>query len=159
MRRNPVIVRLAAVAIVLIVPLIVEAVGGGYPLYPDPRLTPGQAFPTVTAHDVCQPGYAGHIRNVPNSVKNQVFQRYGIHNPRPGAYEIDHFISLELGGTNDISNLWPQPYTGTWNAHHKDHLEDTLHSLVCQGRLTLRQAQQAITSDWIAAYKHYVLGQ
>jgi hypothetical protein len=33
------------------------------------------------------------------------------------AYELDHLIPLELGGSNDLRNLWPQPFEGEWNAH------------------------------------------
>jgi 5-methylcytosine-specific restriction endonuclease McrA len=31
-----------------------------------------------------------------------------LENHPPGAYEIDHLISISLGGSNDIKNLWPQ---------------------------------------------------
>ena len=53
------------------------------------------------------------------------------------------------------SNLWPQPYSSTWNARVKDQLEDHLHELVCQGKVQLVTAQSDIASNWIAAYKRY----
>jgi hypothetical protein len=66
-------------------------------------------------------------------------------------------ISLELGGSNDIGNLWPQSYrTEPWNAHVKDKLEDRLHMLVCAGKLSLPDAQKAIAGDWISAGKRWV---
>jgi hypothetical protein len=66
-------------------------------------------------------------------------------------------ISLELGGSNDIKNPWPQSYrTEPWNAHVKDKLEDRLHALVCAGKMSLPDAQRAISSDWISAYKRWV---
>jgi hypothetical protein len=37
----------------------------------------------------------------------------------------------------------------------KDRLENRLHQMVCAGELDLTTAQQAIASDWIAAYKRY----
>jgi hypothetical protein len=75
----------------------------------------------------------------------------------PGDYEIDHLISLELGGSNSIKNLWPESHrTSPWNAQVKDRLEDKLHELVCSGQLDLKTAQQAIASNWIEAYKKYV---
>jgi hypothetical protein len=74
---------------------------------------------------------------------------------RPG----DHLISLELGGSNDIQNLWPESYrTEPWNAHVKDRLEDRLNDLVCAGRLGLADAQRSIATDWIAAYRRYFEG-
>ena len=68
---------------------------------------------------------------------------------------MDHLISLELGGSNRLNNLWPEPYDITWNAHVKDRLENRLHELVCTGQLDLMTAQRAIATDWISAYKRY----
>jgi hypothetical protein len=68
-------------------------------------------------------------------------------------YEEDHLIPLELGGCPTCeANLWPQPWTGTWNAHVKDHLENELHKRVCAGQMLLRDAQLMIAKDWQAAY-------
>jgi hypothetical protein len=72
-------------------------------------------------------------------------------------YEEDHLVSLELGGDpRSPSNLWPEPWFGPWNAHVKDRLENVLHRMVCAGETPLREAQQAIASDWVAAYRKYV---
>jgi hypothetical protein len=72
---------------------------------------------------------------------------YGDHGP-PSAYEYDHFVPLELGGAvNDPRNLWPEP-GGTPNP--KDAVEDELRQKVCNGHMTLAQAQRAISSDWTA---------
>ena len=126
------------------------------PILPDPRLTPGDAF-EVSASDVCTPGYAKKVRNVPPSVKEQVYREYGITAHPPHAFEVDHLIPLELGGSNSIKNLWPESYyTRPWNARVKDRLENKLHELVCSGQLDLQTAQRAIASNWIEAYKKYV---
>jgi len=126
------------------------------PILPDPKLTPGDVF-DVTAEDICVPGYAKKVRNVPQSVKEQVYREYGISEHHRGNYECDHLISLELGGSNSIKNLWPESYrTRPWNARVKDRLENRLHELVCSGQLDLKAAQQAIASNWIEAYKKYV---
>src|SRR5579875_1962927 len=120
---------------------------------PNPQLTPGDTLP-VTVQDICVPGYARKVRNVPIEVKRQVYQEYGIYHHRPGEYEVDHLISLELGGSNSIKNLWPQSYkTQPWNAHVKDKLENALHADVCSNKVDLKTAQQEIASDWIGAYK------
>jgi hypothetical protein len=96
------------------------------------------------------------IRNVPAAVKRQVYAEYGITSHPRGTYEIDHLISLELGGSNAIKNLWPESYkTSPWNAHVKDALENELHRQVCAGQLDLKTAQHDIATDWIAAYKRY----
>lgn len=122
---------------------------------PDPKLSPGDTL-DVTASDICVSGYSSKVRNVPQSEKDQVYQEYGIKSHAPGAYEIDHIISLELGGSNSIKNLFPQSYTGDWNAHIKDKLENKLHSLVCAGTVDLKTAQREISTDWIAAYQKYI---
>ncbi|HXR78393.1 MAG TPA: HNH endonuclease [Bryobacteraceae bacterium] len=110
----------------------------------------------VSKDDVCTPGYTKKVRSVPASLKRRVFAEYGVVNPPLRAYEVDHLISLELGGSNSIRNLWPQPYSGLeWNAHVKDALEDRLHVMVCNGDIEMSAAQDAISTDWIAAYKLY----
>ena len=125
------------------------------PLRPDPVMTPGGVLP-VTKEDICVPGYSKKVRDVPVGVKRKVYAAYGITQHRTGEYEIDHLISLQLGGSNSVKNLWPQSYlTQPWNAHVKDALENRLHSEVCKGHLDLATAQREIATDWIAAYQRY----
>jgi hypothetical protein len=122
---------------------------------PDPKLTPGATRP-VSIGDVCSMPHEQVVRDVPGSLREEVFKEYGIVNPRPEDYEIDYLIAPGLGGTEDIRNLWPEPSTASgWNAHVKDALEERLHQLVCDGRLDLPTAQRAIATDWISAYKKY----
>ncbi len=128
---------------------------GDPPLLPDPRLTPGATLP-VTQGDICVPGYTKKVRNVPLDVKRQVYAEYGIAHHRAGEYEVDHLISLELGGSNSIKNLWPQSYqTQPWNAHVKDELENELHDEICSGRIDMATAQRELATDWIKAYKKH----
>jgi len=84
-----------------------------------------------------------------------VFHEYGIDDAQPRGYEVDHLITPELGGTDDIRNLWPEPYSSEWNARVKDQLEDHLRELVCQGKLDVGTAQRDIATNWISAYKKY----
>ncbi len=102
------------------------------PILPDPKLTPGDTF-DVAAQDLCVPGYARKVRNVPEEMKREVYQEYGVTLYGPGDYEVDHLIPLELG-----------------------RLEAKLHKLVCSGQLELKTAQQVIASNWIKAYKTYI---
>jgi hypothetical protein len=124
------------------------------PFLPDNSLTPGHRLGHVTAKDVCQPGWSKSHRNVTANEKKEVYKIYGIEHHEKGEYEIDHLISLELGGANTISNLWPQSYyTDPWNAHVKDKFENRLHKLVCNDEISLHEAQNAIAEDWISSYK------
>jgi hypothetical protein len=122
---------------------------------PDPNLTPG-ASRTVQIGEVCSMAHEEVVAEVSPSLRMQVLREYGIANARPKEYEIDYLIAPGLGGTEDIHNLWPEPYNSrTWNAHVKDSLEERLHQLVCAGELDLSTAQRDIATDWIAAYKKY----
>lgn len=126
---------------------------------PDSNLTPGVVL-NVTKEDVCVSGYSKSARNVPQREKKQVYQEYNMQpHESPCPCEVDHLISLELGGSNDIKNLWPEPYSGNWNAHMKDRLENWLHKQVCDGHMTLQEAQEAIRGDWKKAYMKYGIGK
>jgi hypothetical protein len=123
-------------------------------LAPQANLTPGATLP-VTREDVCAANPRG-VRMVPVSLQQQVFREYGLAGAKPEAYEVDYLITPELGGSSDIRNLWPQPYSSNvWNAHVKDALEERLHQMVCAGEIDLETAQRDIATNWILAYKKY----
>jgi len=123
---------------------------------PDPRLTPGETFPGLTAAEVCASGYAGSVRNVTREQYVAVYASYHVPYPEPpGSYELDHLVPLELGGDNSDRNLWPEPAAPAPGFHQKDDLEDLLHDAVCAGRLTLAAAQRGIASTWALLYQEY----
>ena len=123
--------------------------------FPDVNKTPGSVRST-TVDEVCTTK-TSTVRNVSDSLKKQLFKNYGITgNDRSvcsEGFEIDHLVSLELGGDNTANNLWPQSYCGTNNAHDKDKLENELHRQVCKRQITLIQAQNCIARDWVLCYK------
>jgi hypothetical protein len=121
---------------------------------PNRRLTPGAAL-TTSASVVCRSGYASRVRDVRESEKSAVYDRYGVAHV-PYAHEVDHLVSLELGGSNAVANLWPEPYAGRWGARTKDVLENRLHDLVCSGAIRLRAAQRIEARNWVAAYRRYI---
>lgn len=119
---------------------------------PNHKLTPGAVDPTLTKAILCDPAHhTAENRHVTQSEKVQACRAYGIAEGCPGAgYELDHLISIELGGSNDITNLWPQPADtpGVIGYHTKDVVENRAHAAVCSGKLTLKQAQDGISGDW-----------
>jgi hypothetical protein len=118
-------------------------------------LTPG-AIRIVTRDEVCSADAAESARVVPANLRRKVLEEYGMPQAKADLFEIDFLITPELGGAEDIRNLWPQPYEATlWNAHVKDALEDRLHEMVCSGEIDLATAQHDISTDWISAYKKY----
>jgi hypothetical protein len=120
---------------------------------PDTACTPGARFKYATKAKMCRPGYSKSVRNVPQATKNAVYRAYGMtahFNGQTG--EVDHLVSLELGGSNSIANLFPEAATPTPGSHQKDRLENQLHDEVCAGRITLTHAQHLIAANWVAAY-------
>lgn len=118
----------------------------------DTACTPGAIFPDATKEKVCKSGYAGSVRNVTTSLKNKVYAAYGVKTRKPGQYEVDHLVSLELGGSNDISNLWPELAEPRPGFHEKDKVENYLHDQVCSGAISLKDAQIKIATDWVSVY-------
>lgn len=118
----------------------------------DKECSPGDIFPNATKEQICKSGYSSSVRNVPTSVKNKVYAEYGITHHTTGQYEVDHLVSLELGGSNDISNLWPEAASPKPGFHEKDKVENYLHTQVCSGAVSLQQAQIEIATDWLNVY-------
>ena len=126
---------------------------------PNPNLTPGVAR-QVTQDTLCTTS-TKLVRHTSAETKRQVYAEYGLvpkHSPNctgpsNSCYEVDHLIALTDGGADVKSNLWIQLYDGPNNAHEKDKLEEKLHSLICTNKMSMKDAQNCITKDWIACYK------
>jgi len=138
-------------------PLVSFTRKGPASLYPQAALTPGVTFPNITAADVSVPGYAKRVRAVPDAMKRAVYLRYGLDPSHHQEAEVDHYVSLCLGGTNDIENLWPEPAVtpdapGQVGFRQKDAVENFLHGQVSSGAMSLSDAQNKIRSDWYAVW-------
>ena len=135
---------------------------------PNSKVTPGALNPNVTQanikDNICKANWTGTVRPpVTYTNKLKAAQMAGDYKSlvatfgKPAAnYEEDHLISLQLGGSpTDPKNLWPEPYAGN-NARKKDVVETKLKNLICTGKITLADAQKAISTSWVAAYNKYV---
>ena len=116
---------------------------------PDHACTPGAVFEGVTAEKVCALGYSRSVRDVPVEQKEKVYAEYAIGSRQPGQYEVDHLISLELGGSNGTANLWPEATEPRPGYHEKDRYENYLHDQLCRGTISLTEAQRRIAEDWL----------
>jgi hypothetical protein len=98
------------------------------------------------------PGWTKTVRSpasYTDQVKRQQKIAYGEANVPDSQLEKDHLIALGISGApRDPANLRPQPRTGGHGAPNKDHEEDTLHTAVCSGQMSLANAQATIRSDW-----------
>lgn len=132
----------------------------GFPL-PDPACTPGAVNPTVTAEVLQNPSFRTSCvrsQTTTEAQKASTYQFYGIPHPsqNTGAHqtcELDHLISLELGGADTLDNIWPQcgPDGVALSERYfkkKDAVENFLAKQVREGKMTLEDAQRGIASDW-----------
>ncbi len=123
---------------------------------PNRELTPGAIFLDVTVETLKKVGYSDSVRNVNLSKKKRVFAKYNIPWKDHDLYEVDHLVPLELGGSNDESNLWPELYEGEFGARKKDVLETWYKHQVVEGNIELLEAQKEIADNWIHFYKVHI---
>ncbi len=127
---------------------------------PDLFKTPGSTRP-ISFVAICATKWGRDARHVTAAMRHAVFASYGLSgrdDPACGAEgcEVDHLIPRELGGADEVQNLWPQPIAGSpWNARLKDRLENRLRRDVCSGKIGLREARLALVGDWRVAYLKY----
>jgi hypothetical protein len=147
----------AVAAVCLTVPAFCQAPAKfhyhGQAVLQDHHQTPGVADPVLTKEKLCDPKFrTGTVRkHLLRSEKVQACRAYGITEACPGkGYELDHLISIELGGANDLANLWPQPVDAedVIGFRTKDVVENRTHRAVCAGELSLEEAQREISADW-----------
>jgi DNA-binding helix-hairpin-helix protein with protein kinase domain len=128
--------------------------------YPDPLRTPGATNPAVSqanlGRTICNPAWSAKNLRLSESftraLKLRQMREWGIPGS-PNDYEEDHLISMDLGGhPADSHNLWPQPYKPSPGAAEKDVVERYLHGRVCDGKMSLTDAQSAIIGDWYLLY-------
>ena len=120
--------------------------GNANAILADPVRTPGVLNPDVTQANIrstiCRHGWTATIRppvSYTNALKRKQMRQYG-ETGSMSDYQEDHLISLEMGGNpTDPRNLWPEPYP---RAAEMDKTENELNSEICDGKLTLAQAQQ-----------------
>lgn len=121
---------------------------------PDPKCTPGATNPNVTEatidSTICKKGYTSSIRPpvaVTNKIKTATDLAYGLPTTEKG--ELDHLVSLELGGApDDPRNLWNEPGS---IPNPKDSVENKAHDMVCGHKIPLSVMQGLIAADWSTA--------
>jgi hypothetical protein len=112
-----------------------------------PTHTPGARYSKVTQGTIkttiCVKGWTATIRppsSYTSALKRVQLVVWQYADTNQAHYEEDHLISLELGGAaRSHKNLWPEPWS---QAHKSDPRENAWHKKVCNGTLTLRQAQK-----------------
>jgi len=136
------------------------ATRNGFPV-PDPNCTPGVINPTLTIEVLRDPGFTTRcVRDTatPEQEKATTYEWYNLPHPSQNSgesqtCELDHLISLEIGGADTLDNIWPQcgPDGASLSQRffkEKDTVENFLAMQVREGRMDLSQAQKAIATDW-----------
>jgi hypothetical protein len=128
-----------------------------------PLVVPSTAVRTLDVTDICSTK-TSTIRDVSLAVKKKVYAKagvaYGDRKWCSKGYEVDHRVSLENGGSNDISNLQLQAYCtlaeltkgkdgkpiyqGLYDAHKKDGDENKGHTTICKGLAKPAEVQQSL---------------
>jgi len=132
----------------------------GFPI-PDSACTPGAINPTVTLK-VLQGGKfkTGCERDkaTTRTKKNTTYVQYSLDRPKNNTgkkqtCELDHLVSLELGGADTLDNIWPQCGPDDVGLAQrffkiKDSVENYLAVQVRVGAIALSDAQHGIAEDW-----------
>ena len=121
---------------------------------PDRRCSPGAYYRRLTKRVICSSSFhTGDVRDVSETTRHEIEAEYGMAVRNYGrALEIDHIVALELGGSNDPANLFPERRNAHPGYPAKDRLENRAHDLVCSGSIRLRVVQRRMATDWIAFY-------
>ena len=115
-------------------------------LVPNPKLTPGRVARTEKER-------AG----ITLQLEQKVFARYRLPWERRIQFKIDRLIPAELGGADTLDNLWPQSVRARpYGTDRKELLTEVLLKKIRDGKLTIEQAQEAISRDWIDAFIDHV---
>jgi hypothetical protein len=130
---------------------------------PDKTCTPGSINPKLTKAVICSKSFrTGPYRDAETSPteKATAYRLYQVPKPahngtgKTQRCELDHLIPLQLGGADDLRNIWPQcrqgyAHWGPSGFHEKDRFENYLRRMVCSGEIPLEEAQREISTDWI----------
>jgi hypothetical protein len=128
---------------------------------PDHSCTPGAADAEVIVPNggnpgnirgtICTPGWTTEARALPTELVGAFTAATNAYNVR-GQATLNWLVPLELGGSNDVSNLWVMPVTPADPVQaEKAKVDDTINKAVCAGTIGLAAAQNAEANNWTTA--------
>jgi hypothetical protein len=105
---------------------------------------------------ICRPGYAETVSPPFDDLmehKDRLLAERGIDPDRGTRYALDRRVPIVLGGSPDApDNLDLLPWVGHRGERRKALLTAKLKRCVCEGRMSLSEAQAAIAGNWSAHY-------
>ena len=121
---------------------------------PDPVLTPG-AVETQSVQTICGQSTKAR-RHATQAEKRAVYRAYGLADRHDsycaagGGCVLDDRVPIEVGGSNSPGNLWPQIKSGPFNQELKNICENAAHKAICDGKLSVENAQAIFLGDWVS---------
>jgi hypothetical protein len=120
----------------------------------DPRVTQQSVGETI-----CRPGYADTVAPPFSELmeyKDQLLAERGIDTEDGLAFALDRRVPIVLGGApNAPANLDLLPWAGQQGERRKARAAVMLKRCVCEGKLSLAQAQNAIVGKWSEVYSGF----
>ncbi|APA87316.1 hypothetical protein BJG93_17495 [Paraburkholderia sprentiae WSM5005] len=105
---------------------------------------------------ICRPGYAETVAPPFDDLiahKDRMLAARGIDPDDGAAFALDRRVPIVLGGSPDApANLDLLPWAGPQGERRKARAAAMLKRCVCEGKLSLAQAQAAIVGNWSAVY-------
>lgn len=121
-----------------------------------PRLLDTRVTQESVTDTICRPGYADTVAppfDQTMALKDRMLAARGIDSDEGVGYALDRHVPIVLGGSPDATaNFDLIPWGGHAGERRKSLLTVRLKRCVCAGRMTLAQAQAAITGNWVHQY-------
>ena len=122
----------------------------------DPRLLDTRVTQESVTDTICRPGYADTVAppfDQTMALKDRMLAARGIDSDEGVGYALDRHVPIVLGGSPDATaNFDLIPWGGHAGERRKSLLTVRLKRCVCAGRMTLAEAQAAITGNWVHQY-------
>lgn len=122
----------------------------------DPKLLDTRVTQRSVAETICRPGYADTVAppfDKTMALKDRLLAARGIDGDDGVGYALDRHVPIVLGGSPDaIANFDLLPWGGHAGERRKSLLTVRLKRCVCAGRMTLAEAQAAISGNWSHQY-------
>lgn len=123
----------------------------------DAQLLDARVTQASLAETICRPGYADTVAppfDEAMAQKDRLLAARGIDAGDCVAYALDRRVPILLGGSPDaVANFDLLPWGGHAGERRKSLLTVRLKRCVCAGRISLSQAQAAISGNWAHQYE------
>ncbi|MFM0481292.1 hypothetical protein PQQ81_12245 [Paraburkholderia strydomiana] len=137
--------------------LLALRVGGAYAQ--EARMLDERVTQQSIGETICRPGYASAVAPPFDELmahKDRMLAERGIDADDGADFALDRRVPVVLGGSPDApSNLGLLPWAGRQGERRKARAAVMLKRCVCEGKISLAEAQAAIVGDWSVVYSGF----